>query len=85
MFIVYEPSFGDEFINIGTEYLCISMSYPTVDSHDGLSLVILKDITPSLNLRLAIYAPPFGTTRAKVNPVAGCNLSLILVKEISTS
>jgi hypothetical protein len=73
VFIVDEPSFGDEFVDIGTKDVCVSMRDPAVDADDCLSLAIAENrcVTPALNFRPARTAPPLGTTRAKVRPVAG--------------
>jgi hypothetical protein len=75
MLIIHDPTFRDELVDVSAKDIRIAMSHPAVYPNNGLSLTKLQEIsTPSLNLRPARYAPPFGTTRAIVNPVAGCNL-----------
>jgi len=75
MLIIHEPTFRDELVDVSPKDIRIAMSHPAVYPNNGLSLTKVQEMsTPSLNLRPARYAPLFGTTRAIVNPVAGCNL-----------
>lgn len=42
MFIIYKPSFWDEFIDFRTENALIAMSNPAVDSNDSLNLATFQ-------------------------------------------